>query len=164
MRALASTSEVLAVPLQGNVTQMEYYFVELQVSGQTQALILDTGSAITAMPCRYNCTRESCGQHMYPWLDTNLPGDDFVVDLFELSYVEGSMVEGILVSDYLTLAGTRIWLEFGCIYMESAKFYRQKANGVLGLARGSFFEIMYDQKLISEKGFAVCIAPNGGYL
>ena len=45
----------------GNVTHMEYYYVELLANNQTQALILDTGSAIIAMPCQQYCTPETCG-------------------------------------------------------------------------------------------------------
>lgn len=52
-----------ATNLYGNSTDLEYFYIDVAFGSkrQKQALILDTGSSLAAVPCDEFCTQESCG-------------------------------------------------------------------------------------------------------
>lgn len=52
--------------LYGNSTDLEYFYVQATLGShrQPQALILDTGSSLAAVPCLDFCTEASCGDHI----------------------------------------------------------------------------------------------------
>ena len=53
-----------SAPLYGNSTDLQYFYVDVYVGSQKhrQALIVDTGSGIAALPCEKYC--QSCGKHI----------------------------------------------------------------------------------------------------
>ena len=62
---------------------------------------------------------------------------------------------------------------FGCVEKETNLFKSQKADGILGMARGDsggkhlyepVYEVMYREHLIEERVFSLCLGTNGGYL
>lgn len=55
-----------STPLYGNSTGLEYFYVTAFIGSHQypQALILDTGSSVAAVPCREYCSDQSCGTHI----------------------------------------------------------------------------------------------------
>ena len=60
-------------PLYGNSTDLEYYYVIVYVGSKRhpQALIVDTGSSVAAIPCAEYRTAKSCGTHLNPIYRSN---------------------------------------------------------------------------------------------
>lgn len=61
-------------PIYGNSTDLEYFYltVYLGTHRQPQALILDTGSALAAIPCKNYCSSGTCGSHLNEIYDPRL--------------------------------------------------------------------------------------------
>lgn len=53
----------------GNSSYMKYYYTNIYVGTppQKQSVIIDTGSLLTAIPCKPHCT--NCGKHLYSYYD-----------------------------------------------------------------------------------------------
>lgn len=62
-------------------------------------------------------------------------GKETICD-FQITYVEGSRLEGVMVKDYITLdeKGEKVKAVFGCTLLETNLFVEQKADGVMGLS------------------------------
>ena len=71
-------THVHSAPLYGNSTDLEYFYVNVRVGSQQQeqALIVDTGSGIIAMPCAGYCT--SCGKHINAYFDIDASTSQYI--------------------------------------------------------------------------------------
>lgn len=144
---------MLSSPLYGNSTHFQYFYVPLAVGTQQhpQGLILDTGSSITALPCKPYCSsdpatgRSSCGHHIHELYDPErstahhplsckadsqckCSADGSERCEFYQGYVEGSSYEGVVVSDRVWFgenmdSGLGFDYVFGCISKETNLFY-----------------------------------------
>lgn len=150
-----------------------------------QALILDTGSTVTCIPCTGACKK--CGKHIFPefqYLKSSGlktlsckehdclwgPNDEC---LFRQAYGEGSAYEGFFVNDYFqfnrnTDASKAPKYTFGCVTKETNLFLSQEANGILGLGpadRDDFkpvFYTYYKNGFIDNLQFSLLLGKNGG--
>lgn len=60
---------------------------------------------------------------------------------------------------------------FGCVTQETNLFYSQEADGILGMTRAAaasphmrpIFDVMFEQKLIENRIFTLCLGKDGGY-
>lgn len=99
--------------LYGNSTDLQYFYSNVFVGSakQKEALIIDTGSGITAFPCKQSC--RSCGNHINEYFDLDNSATKKVYDCtldgpcqcqddkcaFTQGYGEGSSYRGYLVED-----------------------------------------------------------------
>lgn len=182
--------------LHGNSTDLQYYYVEAEIGThrQKQSLILDTGSALAAVPCEAFCTSNSCGQHLHSLYDHSQSQKSQLLNCketlcqcteheycrFYQGYTEGSEYEGYIIKDQFYLGEAFHPFEddflytFGCIKRETNLFYTQKADGILGMARRRdgrndnmfepIYEVMYEKGIIQERIFSLCMGMDGGYL
>lgn len=142
--------------LYGHVLTRGYYYTNLNVGTPPQrfALIVDTGSTVTYVPCS-TCTK--CGTHqdkpykpsasstykVVPCQSAACPGqncDGEARCAYARHYAEDSSTRGILADDVVgfgdasTIGPARIL--FGCETEETGDLFNQKADGIIGLGRG----------------------------
>lgn len=142
--------------LYGSVLTRGYYYINLMFGTPAQrfALIVDTGSTVTYVPCS-TCTE--CGRHQdKPYVPSTsttyrpVPCQSAVCPAhacdgegrckYDRHYAEDSTSSGILADDVVgfgeasTLLPAR--LLFGCETRETGDLYTQKADGIIGLGRG----------------------------
>ncbi|AES94605.2 eukaryotic aspartyl protease family protein [Medicago truncatula] len=151
-----------------------YYTTRLWIGTPPQrfALIVDTGSTVTYVPCS---TCEHCGRHQDPKFqpdlsetyqpvkctpDCNCDGDTNQC-MYDRQYAEMSSSSGVLGEDVVSfgnlseLAPQRA--VFGCENDETGDLYSQRADGIMGLGRGdlSIMDQLVDKKVISDS-FSLC--------
>ncbi|KAK1359913.1 Aspartic proteinase-like protein 2 [Heracleum sosnowskyi] len=151
-----------------------YYTTRLMIGTPPQkfALIVDTGSSVTYVPCA-SC--EQCGNHQDPKFQPELSTTyqpvkckyDCTCDsesgqcTYERQYAEMSTSSGVLGNDIISfgdqseLAPQRA--NFGCENVETGDLYRQRADGIMGLGRGelSIVNQLVDNAVISDS-FSLC--------
>mmetsp|Transcript_31088 Transcript_31088/g.99369 ORF Transcript_31088/g.99369 Transcript_31088/m.99369 type:complete len:228 (-) Transcript_31088:273-956(-) len=140
--------------LSGNLHTLGYFAADVCVGSpaRTFALIIDTGSGMTALPCD-SC--EHCGRHARgARFDPTASRTARVIGCAEgcdecdggrcsysVEYAEGSSISGTLVEDEVryTRDGNATPLAartvFGCQTLETGLFYSQQADGIAGFAR-----------------------------
>lgn len=192
----AGASRVRNNPLFGNTT-LGYYYLEVFVGSQQspQTLIVDTGSYSIVFPCQ-DC--KECGKHIYPPFNSSAsttytpidpkqtyydwkcfyPTREDQCDFFE-GYVEGSGYTGVYAVDTLvfkTELDSTSNLEkkaiFGCASEETNEFFKQSANGIIGLAPESkgfskpptILQIEQIEGRISQDSFSLCLGRDGGQI
>ncbi|XP_073026784.1 aspartic proteinase 36-like [Primulina eburnea] len=151
-----------------------YYTSSLWIGTPPQkfALIVDTGSTLTYVPCN---TCNLCGTHQDPKFQPNLsstykpvkcnmdcPCDsDRKQCTYERQYAEMSSSSGVLGDDIVSF-GNQSELEpqravFGCENMETGDLYSQHADGIMGLGRGdlSIVDKLVKKGVISDL-FSLC--------
>ncbi|CAE8612115.1 unnamed protein product [Polarella glacialis] len=141
--------------------------------GQTQSVIIDTGSSLAAFPC-VSCGA-SCGTHIDPpfdpassstfkWVSCSPPGC-----AYEVNYLEGSSIKGQLFEDFLQVghavrqnSRTPVWL--GCHSLETNLFKTQAPSGILGLWGNSWdvLEALASGGPLKRQLVALCFAESGG--
>ncbi|PPS19684.1 hypothetical protein GOBAR_AA00903 [Gossypium barbadense] len=160
--------------LYDNLLSRGYYSTRLWIGTPPQrfALIVDTGSTVTYVPCAM-C--EKCGTHQDPKFQPELSGTyqpvkcnlDCNCDkdrdqcIYERQYAEMSVTSGILAEDVISfgnlseLSPQRI--VFGCETEETGELYRQHADGIIGLGRGdlSIVDQLAEKGVISDS-FSLC--------
>ncbi|KAK5784967.1 hypothetical protein PVK06_039508 [Gossypium arboreum] len=160
--------------LYDNLLSRGYYSTRLWIGTPPQrfALIVDTGSTVTYVPCAM-C--EKCGTHQDPKFQPELSGTyqpvkcnlDCNCDkdrdqcIYERQYAEMSVTSGILAEDVISfgnlseLSPQRI--VFGCETEETGELYRQHADGIIGLGRGdlSIVDQLVEKGVISNS-FSLC--------
>lgn len=186
------------VPLFGNAT-LGYYYVEAYIGTppQKKSLIVDTGSHLTIFPCE-GCTK--CKKdHLYKIFETSKSSTFSYIDptetyfswtcsqpapgkrcFFEQGYTEGSVYSGFYAIDNFLfenelnhLANVNHKHIFGCAMEETNEFYRQKADGIIGI--GVLNKNMYRnpptildteviERRIDKETFSICFAHNGGVM
>lgn len=151
-----------------------YYTTRLWIGTPPQrfALIVDTGSTVTYVPCS---TCEQCGKHQDPRFQPELSNTYEAVKCniecncdserehctYERQYAEMSSSSGILGEDIVSfgnlseLAPQRA--VFGCETMETGDLYSQHADGIMGLGRGdlSIVDQLVEKGVITDS-FSLC--------
>ena len=171
----------------GSSFSIYYYYTNLYLgkNKQKQGLIIDTGSSITTTTCAQLCN--SCGEHINPPYDINsthkiIPCSDNKCNIvssnckknsnctFSISYSEGSSVKGVFINEQIgfnnnnTKNTTDKYVPIGCTISESNLFYKQEVNGIMGLqnSKYNFAEILYNNGIIKNNTFSICLAQLGG--
>ncbi|XP_020574598.1 aspartic proteinase-like protein 2 isoform X2 [Phalaenopsis equestris] len=151
-----------------------YYTTRLMIGTPPQefALIVDTGSTVTYVPCS-SC--EQCGNHQDPRFQPDMSstyepvrcntactcdvGDKQCT--YERQYAEMSSSSGLLGEDLVSF-GIESDLEpqravFGCETSETGDLFNQHADGIMGLGRGqlSIMDQLVQKGVISDS-FSLC--------
>ncbi|CAG9318391.1 unnamed protein product [Blepharisma stoltei] len=171
----------------GNVEDLGYYYIDIFVGNPPakQSVIIDTGSRLTAFPCK-GC--KTCGQHMNPYFDfdksqtskfvacndsefcTNCNDDKCE---YKISYAEGSIISGLMIEDYILIGDDKehlanISYKFGCHQEETNLFKSQKVDGIMGLAfshkKSTIVDQIYKNSDSSENLLAICLGKDDGYM
>mmetsp|Transcript_8130 Transcript_8130/g.22067 ORF Transcript_8130/g.22067 Transcript_8130/m.22067 type:complete len:555 (-) Transcript_8130:128-1792(-) len=179
-----------AARLYGNVGGYAYYFVDLLVGSprpQRASVIVDTGSAVCAFPCR-GCAH--CGRHQDALFDVSRSVTATWIPCgprnncgrcvnrrcsYSQSYTEGSSISGSWFYDYVSLGdefqrNPPVKGRLGCHSRETKLFYTQKANGIFGMAPGQtgkptiLEDLFQDKQHIDKAVFSMCLAEEGGLL
>ncbi|XP_019444898.1 PREDICTED: aspartic proteinase nepenthesin-1-like [Lupinus angustifolius] len=151
-----------------------YYTTRLWIGTPPQrfALIVDTGSTVTYVPCS-NC--QQCGTHQDPKFQPDLsktyqpvkcnPGCNCDNGknqcMYERQYAELSTTSGVLGEDVVSFGGQSELAPqravFGCENVETGDLYSQHADGIMGLGRGdlSIMDQLVEKKVISDS-FSLC--------
>ncbi|XP_031270639.1 protein ASPARTIC PROTEASE IN GUARD CELL 1-like [Pistacia vera] len=151
-----------------------YYTTHLNIGTPPQqfALIVDTGSTVTYVPCS-NCQR--CGRHQDPRFQPKLSStyqslkcnpdcncdDDGKLCTYERRYAEMSSSSGVLAEDIISFGNESELVPqsavFGCETVETGDLYTQRADGIMGLGRGrlSVVDQLVDKGAISDS-FSLC--------
>ncbi|XP_030499375.2 aspartic proteinase CDR1 isoform X1 [Cannabis sativa] len=151
-----------------------YYTTRLWIGTPPQkfALIVDTGSSVTYVPCS---TCDQCGKHQDPRFDPELSStyqavkcnidcncdNDQTQCIYERQYAEMSTSSGVLGEDILSFGNlsalTPQRAVFGCENLETGDLYSQHADGIMGLGRGdlSVVDQLVDRGVISDS-FSLC--------
>lgn len=174
----------------GNSSQLNYYYINLYLGDnkEKQSLILDTGSQLTAIPCKPLC--DKCGKHLNSYYtlknDTQILscGDNRCSQLnhktcsssneqcsFNISYGEGSYLDGVFFEDLVSFGdgynkkGQPYKIPIGCIKEESKQFSTQSADGIMGLSNTdtSIVSFLYKEKMIPHNIFSLCFSRDNGY-
>lgn len=182
--------------LRGNLFTLGYFSAYVCVGTPPVRfdLIVDTGSALTALPCG-SCTH--CGAHKHG----DAPGARFSEAVsstdvavtctrppkgmqtcrtcdggrcgYSVSYTEGSSIRGHFVEDRIWVAGAdsrrhHINASFGCQTYESGLFYSQEADGITGLSQSlSYGNTLFDSiraDLKTPNIFSMCLGQEMGAL
>lgn len=185
---LAPAEHIEYAVLYGNVESLGYYYVDLLVGTPAvpQTVIVDTGSRLTAFPCK-GCTE--CGVHQNEYYDIYNSSTSFIVGCkqgyacssceketcrYYHSYAEGSSISGYLVRDYVTIGDPKrhndpVQFVFGCHSVETNLFKSQLADGIMGLARNdqntnTLIDALYSIRDINTQVFSICLGKENGYM
>ena len=181
-RRLAAMNGMLA----GNTEPLGYFYTRLRVGtpGQDFTVIVDTGSALLAVPCE-GC--KTCGRHTsrpfvaadsssFRTADCNAhrcSACDHGECTYHERFVEGSSISGKLSLERLGLVPASpsgkassdtepsvvVDALFGCQTSESGYFKSQEADGILGLGRGSVPTLL---DVLTTQGPSAPTPPTGG--
>ncbi|XP_048436165.1 LOW QUALITY PROTEIN: aspartic proteinase 36 [Pyrus x bretschneideri] len=156
-----------------------YYTTRLWIGTPPQqfALIVDTGSTVTYVPC-FDCAQ--CGYHQDPRFQPDLSSTYQPVKCnincncdnkeaqctYERRYAEMSSSSGVLGEDVISFGNESVLVPqravFGCENIETGDLYRQRADGIIGLGRGqlSVMDQLVDKGVISDS-FSLCYGGMG---
>ncbi|KAJ9166303.1 hypothetical protein P3X46_021077 [Hevea brasiliensis] len=151
-----------------------YYTTRLFIGTPPQefALIVDTGSTVTYVPCS---TCEQCGKHQDPRFQPEASStykpikcnpscdcdDEGKQCTYERRYAEMSSSSGVLAEDVISFGNeselTPKRAIFGCENAETGDLFRQRADGIMGLGRGrlSVVDQLVEKNIISYS-FSLC--------
>ncbi|KAM0067992.1 putative nepenthesin [Helianthus debilis subsp. tardiflorus] len=151
-----------------------YYSTRLWIGTPPQkfALIVDTGSSVTYVPCS---TCVHCGKHQNPKFDPDSSSTyqpvkctiDCTCDssmtqcTYAREYAEMSSSSGVLGEDIISFGDqsdiSPQRATFGCENSESGELYTQRADGILGLGRGdlSLVDQLFHRAMIHDS-FSLC--------
>ncbi|KAK9670310.1 hypothetical protein RND81_13G193200 [Saponaria officinalis] len=151
-----------------------YYTTRIWIGTPPQefALIVDTGSTVTYVPCN---TCDQCGNHQDPKFQPDLSNTYHPVKCnpectcdaendhctYERQYAEMSSSSGILGEDLISFGNmselTSQRAVFGCENAETGDLYSQHADGIMGLGRGdlSIVDQLVEKGVINDS-FSLC--------
>lgn len=151
-----------------------YYTTRLNIGTPPQqfALIVDTGSTVTYVPCS---TCQHCGRHQDPRFQTEMSNtyqalkcnpdcncdNDRKECIYERRYAEMSTSSGVLGVDVISFGNESELVPqravFGCENLETGDLYTQRADGIMGLGRGrlSIVDQLVEKGVISDS-FSLC--------
>ncbi|KAK6245951.1 Xylanase inhibitor [Theobroma cacao] len=151
-----------------------YYTTRLWIGTPPQefALIVDTGSTVTYVPCS-SCAQ--CGKHQDPRFQPDLSStyqpvkcnpscncdDEQKQCTYDRRYAEMSSSSGVLGEDVVSFGNESELVPqravFGCENMETGDLYSQRADGIMGLGRGrlSIVDQLVDKSVIGDS-FSLC--------
>ncbi|XP_059659326.1 aspartic proteinase 36-like [Cornus florida] len=162
------------MPLYDDLLRNGYYTTRIWIGTPPQkfALIVDTGSTVTYVPCS---TCEQCGRHQDPKFQPEISSSyepvkcnidcncdsERVQCVYERQYAEMSSSSGVLGEDVISF-GNQSELRpqravFGCENVETGDIYSQHADGIMGLGRGdlSVVDQLVEKGVISDS-FSLC--------
>lgn len=173
----------------GNIDYYAYYYVDLLIGTPPQrvSVIVDTGSGITAFPCR-SCRH--CGHHIDPNFDFDQSSSGNWINCgvkectgtcreghcgYHQGYTEGSSISGWYFQDMVRLGDSiqrnpPVRTQMGCHQDENRLFYTQKANGIMGIRppgktqRTILDDLFADKEHIDSRVFSLCLSEWGGRL
>ncbi|XP_039121107.1 aspartic proteinase CDR1-like [Dioscorea cayenensis subsp. rotundata] len=151
-----------------------YYTARIWIGTPPQefALIVDTGSTVTYVPCS-PC--DGCGSHQDPQFQPELSksyepvkcnadctcNEELMQCTYERQYAEMSSSSGVLGKDIVSF-GNQSTLEpqravFGCENSETGDLFSQHADGIMGLGRGelSIMDQLVEKGVINDS-FSLC--------
>ncbi|XP_060673241.1 aspartic proteinase 36-like isoform X3 [Ziziphus jujuba] len=156
-----------------------YYTTRLYIGTPPQefALIVDTGSTVTYVPCS-DC--KQCGKHQDPRFQPNSSStyqpikcsincncdNEGVQCTYERRYAEMSSSSGVLGEDIVSFGNESELVPqravFGCETLETGDLYSQRADGIMGLGRGrlSVMDQLVDKRVIDDS-FSLCYGGMG---
>ncbi|GAB2228362.1 hypothetical protein Droror1_Dr00010197 [Drosera rotundifolia] len=169
-----SNSSSARMPLYDDLLSRGYYTTRLFIGTPAQefALIVDTGSTVTYVPCD-SC--QSCGMHQDPRFkpeksstykavkcNNNCRCDEKQHNcVYDRRYAEQSSSSGVLGDDIVSF-GSASELKpqhavFGCENSESGDLFTQRADGIIGLGRGplSIMDQLVNKGAI-DNSFSLC--------
>nr|BBK07876.1 aspartyl protease family protein [Coccomyxa sp. KJ] len=143
------------LPLHGAVKDYGYFYATLHLGTPARqfAVIVDTGSTITYVPCA-SCGRNCGPHHKDAAFDPASSSSSAIIGCdsdkcicgrppcgcsekrectYQRTYAEQSSSAGLLVSDQLQLRDGGVEVVFGCETKETGEIYNQEADGILGL-------------------------------
>ncbi|XVE55808.1 hypothetical protein DITRI_Ditri03aG0186800 [Diplodiscus trichospermus] len=151
-----------------------YYTTRLWIGTPPQefALIVDTGSTVTYVPCS-SCAQ--CGKHQDPRFQPDLSStyqpvkcnpscncdDQQKQCTYDRRYAEMSSSSGVIGEDVVSFGNESELVPqravFGCENMETGDLYSQRADGIMGLGRGrlSIVDQLVDKGVIGDS-FSLC--------
>ncbi|KHG05352.1 hypothetical protein F383_31391 [Gossypium arboreum] len=151
-----------------------YYTTRLWIGTPPQefALIVDTGSTVTYVPCS-SCAH--CGKHQDPRFQPDLSStyqpvkcnpscncdDEQKQCTYDRRYAEMSSSSGVLGEDIVSFGNESELVPqravFGCENRETGDLYSQRADGIMGLGRGqlSIVDQLVDKSVIGDS-FSLC--------
>ena len=182
--------------MQGNLHTLGYFSATVCMGTPPRSfdLIIDTGSALTAVPCD-GCPH--CGTHKHGSINgarfseassstaAAVPCSQPPSGMsscrqcdggkcgYSVSYTEGSSIRGHLVRDDfwfgLESGGKRaVRASFGCQTYESGLFYSQVADGISGFSQGQGYgPVLFDYLRIATNCpdvFSICLSEDTGAL
>ncbi|BBM98066.1 hypothetical protein MPTK1_1g10560 [Marchantia polymorpha subsp. ruderalis] len=159
------------MPLHDDLLTKGYYTSSLFIGTPAHefALIVDTGSTVTYVPCS-TCTH--CGSHQDPSFKPDASSTYEIIKCtspscqtglcdkdkqckYERQYAESSTSAGVLGKDIIGFGDAsnlgKPKLMFGCENDETGDLYYQKADGIMGLGRGPLSIV---DQLVQEKDMA----------
>uniref|UniRef100_A0A7N0SXK8 Peptidase A1 domain-containing protein n=1 Tax=Kalanchoe fedtschenkoi TaxID=63787 RepID=A0A7N0SXK8_KALFE len=179
LQIAASRKDSARMRLYDNLLTDGYYTTRLWIGTPPQefALIVDTGSTVTYVPCS-NC--KECGKHQDPKFqpDKSNTYEPVKCDLncncdmegkyciYDRRYAEMSSSSGVLGEDLISFGNESQLvpqrLVFGCENVETGDLYTQRADGIVGLGRGqlSIVDQLVEKSAISDS-FSLCYGGMG---
>ncbi|CAI7923324.1 unnamed protein product [Closterium sp. NIES-53] len=173
--------------LYGHVLTQGYYYANLWFGtpGRRFAVIVDTGSTVTYVPCA-SCSE--CGSHhqdlpfdpqqsstyqFVPCSSDQCPYHDCQDNSDECSYdrhyAENSSSSGLIVSDVVTFGNASTLpparILFGCELAETGDIYTQKADGIMGMGRGELgivSQLSVGAGKVMDEQFSLCYGGSEG--
>eukprot|EP01111_Echinosteliopsis_oligospora_P004587 TRINITY_DN1758_c0_g1_i2.p1 TRINITY_DN1758_c0_g1~~TRINITY_DN1758_c0_g1_i2.p1 ORF type:complete len:503 (+),score=136.96 TRINITY_DN1758_c0_g1_i2:57-1565(+) len=148
------------------------------INNYTFIVQLDTGSNLLAVPIQgCNCTQ---GPNPYmPWnishgykcSDPKCPGEDQLfcsranvsVCAFVVGYGDGSMIEGLILEENVTMGNLSAPALFGGLLYESGNFEAPNADGIMGMARHAeestptLFQSFVNSGVVDEDIFSIML-------
>ncbi|XP_038902862.1 aspartic proteinase CDR1-like isoform X1 [Benincasa hispida] len=151
-----------------------YYTTRLWIGTPPQqfALIVDTGSTVTYVPCS---TCEECGRHQDPKFEPESSStyepvkcnidctcdNDGLQCVYERQYAEMSTSSGVLGEDVISFGNQSELIPqravFGCENVETGDLFSQRADGIMGLGTGdlSIVDQLVEKGVINDS-FSLC--------
>ena len=165
----------------GDIRSLGYFFTQVKIGTpqQTFTVIIDTGSAMTIVPC-VGCANCGNGHDLdNPLFDASLSSTSGVEKAlaFSKSYMEGSSLGGMVLADDLCIGATcrprdSFVAFFGCATKMTNLFKSQNADGIMGMGVSSDRQSGARsalQSLVAARGeahaaFEFCFGRAGGFI
>lgn len=175
------------IRLAGDFSTLAYHYATISIGSPPQSFsfVIDTASALLALPCSGCAT---CGQRQRKFaradstsshiVGCGIGGEsdcDSCVKLtddgpgecaYERSYSEGSSSSGVFVKDLVRFFGDRtenVEMKFGCQLQADGQIAEQGVDGILGLSQGSLsmLSTMNRKGLLPRNAFSLCMNSLG---
>ena len=180
--------------MSGNLYTLGYFSAQICIGSPQRSfdLIVDTGSALTALPCDGcpHCgTHKHGGQNGMRFSESSSSSAEAVACSrpppgmsrcrscdaskcgYSVSYTEGSSIKGHLVYDTVWLADSKgeragVRASFGCQTYESGLFFSQVADGITGFSQASTYgPTLFDylqRGMHTPDVFSMCLSEEVG--
>ena len=161
-----------AIKIYGTDYDVEGVFmgiIKVGTPGQSFSVILDTGSGVTAIPCK-GC--DNCGTHQHPPFDASKSSSVIKSGSpFHISYTEGSSLGGEYLEDKICFGNDcklsdATLFKFGCATKMTNLFKTQLADGIMGLQRvgNTLINALQMDGKFKHDMYSLCLSLGGGYV